>query len=595
MGATVDYLRIMCRCSRLVLCLFAAATILPAAEARADDDADLARSLRPEGRLLLERQLDREARAALPRYRISLDLDLDLAAFHGTLELQVVNDESGPWPGVVLRLFPNSEFLAQGDRRLLHVDRVVAGGKAARSEEGATWLRVRLHEPLAAGRAATISLHFRGTLPRRSRGSTGMGQQALEQLLQMLGLPGAGGQGDYGLYSQADGITSLGFFYPVLAERRDGAWIAEAPAGIGDIGGGRLSNFLVEVTTDRQATVVTCGVPLGPPQVTGRRQTQRFAAAAVRDFALAASQDFVAAHKQAGAVEVVSYALSAHAEKGQRVLELGVEALQTFEELFGPYPYSRLSLVELPLVGGAGGIEYPSMLGFAAMLYGSGDDGGLFGLQMQQNPMLDEMLEFVVAHEVAHQWWNALVGSDSIRHPVIDEALAQYSAVLFVEQRRGKAAAERALATQVAANYHMLRLMGGKDAAANRPAAEFDDMLAYAGLVYGKAPLFYRALRETLGDRLFFAVLKRYAQVYAFREADIDGLLNRVRRLAPGQAAEVERLRKRWWDEARGDRDMGRLSWSELLMLYAGEDTEEGKQMRQTIEMLKPLLDLFGG
>jgi len=579
---------------RAVLSFLALAALLPA-PCLADEDADLARSLRPEGRRLLQRQLDRAARGAMPRYRIALDLDLDLAAFHGTLELRVVNDEAEPWPSVVLRLFPNSEFLAGAGSRLLHVDRVRVAGQAARVEEGATWLRVRLAAPLAPGRATTIALHFRGTLPRRAPGSTGMGQQAMEQLLQILGLPGAGASGDYGLYSQADGISALGFFHPVLAERCDGAWVAEAPAGIGDIGGGRLSHFVVEVTTSRGATVVAGGVPLGPPRVQGRRQVQRFAASAVRDFALAASHDFTVAHRKAGPVEVYSYALTRHADKGRRVLDLGVEALQTYEPLFGAYPYSRLSLVELPLVGGAGGIEYPTMLGFASMLYGSDDEAGILGLQMQQSPMLDEMLEFVVAHEVAHQWWNALVGSDSARHPVIDEALAQYSSVLFVEQRRGQEAAEHAIATQVAGNYHLLRLLGGKDAAADRPAAEFDDMLAYAGLVYGKAPLFYRAVREVLGDKLFFAVLKRYAQVYAFREADGDGFINRVRRLAPGKAAEVARLKQRWWEQAHGDRDLGKLSWSELLMLYSPEDTEEGQQMRQMIELLKPLLDLFGG
>ena len=89
-------------------------------------------------------------------------------------------------------------------------------------------------------------------------------------------------------------------------------------------------------------------------------------------------------------------------------------------------------------------------------------------------------------------------------------------------------------------------------------------------------------------------MLRRYAQVYAFREAGPEGLLNRVKRLAPAKAGAVARLRERWWRQAHGDADVGRLSWSELLMLYAPEGTEEGKQMRQLIELLKPLLDLFG-
>ena len=55
--------------------------------------------------------------------------------------------------------------------------------------------------------------------------------------------------------------------------------------------------------------------------------------------------------------------------------------------------------------------------------------------------MTDGMLEFVVAHEVAHQWWHGLVGSDSRDHPYVDEALAQLVARGFSKKyvRRGHA------------------------------------------------------------------------------------------------------------------------------------------------------------
>ena len=42
--------------------------------------------------------------------------------------------------------------------------------------------------------------------------------------------------------------------------------------------------------------------------------------------------------------------------------------------------------------------------------------------------------EFVIAHEVAHQWWHAMVGNDSISAPVVDEPLAQFSACVHFEQ-----------------------------------------------------------------------------------------------------------------------------------------------------------------
>jgi pimeloyl-ACP methyl ester carboxylesterase len=38
---------------------------------------------------------------------------------------------------------------------------------------------------------------------------------------------------------------------------------------------------------------------------------------------------------------------------------------------------------------------------------------------------------YVAAHEVAHQWWYAVVGNDIYREPWLDEAFAQYSGIIY--------------------------------------------------------------------------------------------------------------------------------------------------------------------
>jgi hypothetical protein len=46
-------------------------------------------------------------------------------------------------------------------------------------------------------------------------------------------------------------------------------------------------------------------------------------------------------------------------------------------------------------------------------------------------------VEWLAAHEVAHQWWFGVVGNDQIDEPWLDEALTQYSTMLYYEKAYG--------------------------------------------------------------------------------------------------------------------------------------------------------------
>src|SRR5262249_9394248 len=154
-------------------------------------------------------------------------------------------------------------------------------------------------------------------------------------------------------------------------------------------------------------------------------------------------------------------------ESGQQVLDAAARAFEYYEKLMGPYPYTELDVVEAPLYGGAGGVEFPGLVTVSSMLYkdpdASSDD--LLAQMMANNPAFEQILEFVVAHEVAHQWWNAVVGSNSKKYPFVDEAMANYSAVLYFEHYYGRAAAEQQMVMQMKVNYQLSRMLGNEDQA----------------------------------------------------------------------------------------------------------------------------------
>jgi hypothetical protein len=278
-------------------------------------------------------------------------------------------------------------------------------------------------------------------------------------------------------------------------------------------------------------------------------------------------------------------------------------------------------VAEAPLAG-AGGIEFSGMAVVAGLLYGGSPIGGaaglaelakqfsgmlgpnnqlLRGLDLSQlgrigarpqalrprrrdgaiasgrkrssvDDPLNSMREFVTAHEVAHQWWHGLIGSDSQENPFLDESLAQYTTLVYLEDRYGKARAERDASMNVKLGYLMMRALGTPDGPVSRPAAEFPSSFAYAGLVYGKAPYFFHALRQSLGDRAFFDRLRAYAERHRFRTARPQDLLDAL--AMGGRRKEIDELARRWLERAHGDEDMG---GGGLLALFGGAFGESGR------------------
>ena len=220
-------------------------------------------------------------------------------------------------------------------------------------------------------------------------------------------------------------------------------------------------------------------------------------------------------------------------------------------------------------------MEFSGLVTVASMFYrapgaaggANGGGGGAFAMLAQMlggaGGELASMREMVTAHEVAHQWWHGLVGSDSRAHPFVDESLAQWSALFYLERRYGRERAERDGAKQVKSGYQMMRMMGTPDARADQPVEAFGSSIGYAGIVYGKAPYLWDALRRALGDEAFLRGVRAYVTRYRFGDAPARGLVDVLARGA--RAGRVRALARRWLDETHGDEDLGQANLSSML------------------------------
>ncbi|MCS7084884.1 MAG: M1 family aminopeptidase, partial [Bacteroidia bacterium] len=117
-------------------------------------------------------------------------------------------------------------------------------------------------------------------------------------------------------------------------------------------------------------------------------------------------------------------------------------------------------------------------------------------------------------HELAHSWFGNLTTCASAGDMWLNEGFARYCELLFAEAVEGRAAFTQALRELKHTVFtHTLRQDGPL------PVAGVPDDKTYSSSVYDKGALVVHALRNRMGDSLFFAGLKAYFQAYAFGNA----------------------------------------------------------------------------
>jgi aminopeptidase N len=220
---------------------------------------------------------------------------------------------------------------------------------------------------------------------------------------------------------------------------------------------------------------------------------------------------------------VNSYYLAEHKEWGEGVLNYARDSLRAYQQSFAPYPFAEFDVVEAPIFGG--GMEYPGLIMLDQLHY---EHGG-------------EYLEFLTAHEVAHQWWYSVVGNDQVNLPWLDESLSNFSIVYYYEHTYDRGRADLAFDSFVARRYENLT-PEGQNVAVQQPVDAFDPD-EYGAIVYGKGAVFFYQLRQALGDDVFLAVLRQYYQDRQYKLATGDDLL-RVAEQISGQ--ELDDMYEQW-------------------------------------------------
>ncbi len=449
-----------------------------------------------------------------------------------------------------LRLTPN----AFGDRVVRLHQPTVNGEAGTLSAVSEDMVRVEFPKTLLKGERVQLEVELVARVPR--------GQPATSILSSLS--PGASSERtDHGAFSAQPDVLSLVGILPrpplTLPDGSHGA----GPAGIGDLALYDPANVLLSVTVPAGWRAVAAGAALGETAAPKGGTRFRYGIAAARDVVLLVTRNTRVSRREVSGVTLESSFPSELARPAEHLLDEAEELLRALERRLGPTPYRTLRVVGAPLTGGAGGMEFPGLVTVSTPLVQLAENPGqALGLPTQELPAgaaetLHGLLDFALAHELAHQWFPGLVGSDPISAPVADEALAQAVALLAVEWTQGAEAAHAVDAQQVSGAYQMWRALGGQDAAADRATSAFPDETSYGALVYGKAPGLHARQRALLGDAAFLRDLRAYVDTHRWGWADSGSLTALLALRHPAEAQALRALQRRWWSEAHGDEDMG--------------------------------------
>ncbi len=127
-------------------------------------------------------------------------------------------------------------------------------------------------------------------------------------------------------------------------------------------------------------------------------------------------------------VDIAVYYHPDHEYNVDRMIEASKKSLDYFTREFGPYQHRQLRIVEFPRYARfaqsfPNTIPFSESIGFIARL-GDPDD-------------IDYVF-YVTAHEIAHQWWaHQAIGANVQGATVLSETLAQYSALMVMEEEYG--------------------------------------------------------------------------------------------------------------------------------------------------------------
>ncbi len=216
-----------------------------------------------------------------------------------------------------------------------------------------------------------------------------------------------------------------------------------------------------------------------------------------REFVFFASPDFKVESVTRDGLTIQYYYFDNQKDKKQIIdqyIDQAFKVINFFSKKYGKYPYPEFRIVESYVEGLA--VEFSRMI--------------QMGL-IQGQPDISNHSAFV--HEIAHQWFHALIGNNSETESFLDEGFSDFSMVYFYEKQGNPLNGFKVI------QFDEVSLDSPLDAT-NDKVGDSPDAIFYKK---GRQAIY--ELYRTLGEEKFDELMQTYFDQYVYKNATIDGLL----------------------------------------------------------------------
>lgn len=225
-------------------------------------------------------------------------------------------------------------------------------------------------------------------------------------------------------------------------------------------------------------------------------------------------------------VDLEIYYQKGHEYNLERMMNGMKKSFSYFSKNFSPYQYQQMRIM-----------EYPRYRDFAQSFPNSVPFSESLGFILDIDDEKDvDMVFYITAHELAHQWWGLQVNPANVQgKSMISESLAQYSALMVLKEEYGEEKVREFLRTQ------MRSYLSGRS---REEIQEVSLSLVESGqqyIYYGKGAVNFYALQDYISEEKVNLALQRFIRDWDSNEgllkantdryattSDLIGYLNEV-------------------------------------------------------------------